>query len=526
MWLTSVRLAASNRLFGSVDGASLALFRIAFGGIMLWEVGLHVGNGWIARYWVEPQFHFTYYGMSWIRPWPGLGMDLHWLALGVLAACIMLGAWYRISAALFFLGFTYVFLLDQARYLNHFYLMSLISFLMIFLPAHRMFSIDAWRNPEMRSDLVPAWSVWLLRFQVGVPYFFGGIAKINADWLRGEPIRMWLPNLSDFPVLGRFFNNEPAVWLFTYGALFLDLFVVFLLLNRRTRSFGFLAITAFHFMNARFFPIGIFPWLMIAATTIYFQPDWPHRVWQDIKQRHPFRLPALITGFVVGFLIGGFIPTSFSLVQALIGACGVAIGAYHLDESFRRPTLETNPDQRKRRRTARPESSTPPRQYQQFPARTWVLALIGIWVAAQLIIPLRHLAIPGNVQWTEEGQYFSWHMIVKHKASFGDFVVTDPITGDKWTVDPGDYLTSMQVGKMTIRPYMIVQFANYLEDELRAEGYGDLEIRARLYSTLNGRKAQLLIGPEVDLTRVSYPWLRHADWILPLKVPLDNRMID
>ena len=107
-------------------------------------------------------------------------MELHWLALGVLAACVMAGAWYRISATLFFIGFTYVFLLDQARYLNHFYL---ISFLMIFIPAHRSFSIDALRNPKLRSNLVPAWSIWLIRFQVGVPYFFGGIAKSNADWL-------------------------------------------------------------------------------------------------------------------------------------------------------------------------------------------------------------------------------------------------------------------------------------------------------------------------------------------------------
>ena len=114
-------------------------------------------------------------------------------------------------------------------------------------------------------------------------------------------------------------------------------------------------------------------------------------------------------------------------------------------------------------------------------------------------------------------------MIAKDKVSYGDFVVTDPRTGDEWIVDISDYLTSNQVSKMSIRPSMIVQFANYLDGELRAEGYEDLEIRVRLYSTLNGRKAQLLIDPEVDLTSVSSPWLRHADWILPLDVPLSNR---
>ena len=70
-------------------------------------------------------------------------MYLHFLPIGVLAVCSALGLWNRISTLLMFLDFTYVFLLDQTLYLNHFYLMALISFLMIFVPAHRAFSVDA-----------------------------------------------------------------------------------------------------------------------------------------------------------------------------------------------------------------------------------------------------------------------------------------------------------------------------------------------------------------------------------------------
>jgi len=335
--LATTRNALLGHLFAAVDGASLAFFRIAFGGMMLWEVWRYFDHGWIEYFWVKPLFHFSYYGLDWIRPWPGVGMELHWLGLGVLAMCIMLGVWYRISVTLFFIGFTYVFLLDQARYLNHFYLVSLFSFLMIFIPAHRYLSVDALLEPELRSRQVPAWSIWLLRFQVGVPYFFGGIAKLNADWLRGEPLRAWLAHRTDFPLIGQFFTSDAFVWLMTYGALFLDLFAVFLLTNRRTRVFGYLAIIAFHFMNSRFFSIGLFPWLMIAATAIYFEPDWPRRVLQSLRQGHRFRIPALVAGFALGFLIGGFLPNSFSFVQALIGAIGVAIAAFHLDEPFRRP---------------------------------------------------------------------------------------------------------------------------------------------------------------------------------------------
>ena len=73
--------------------------------------------------------------------------------------------------ALFCLGFSYVFLLDQANYLNHWYLICLLSFLLIFVPAHRALSVDAWLRPGLRSEQAPAWALWLLRAQMGVRVF-------------------------------------------------------------------------------------------------------------------------------------------------------------------------------------------------------------------------------------------------------------------------------------------------------------------------------------------------------------------
>jgi hypothetical protein len=115
------------RLFAPVDIASLVCFRAAFGAIMLWEVGRYVSHGWIKRYYIEPTFHFTYYGFGWVRPWPGNGMYWHFYGLGLLAFCMALGLGYRLTATLSFLGFTYLFLLDQTQYLNHFYLICLVS---------------------------------------------------------------------------------------------------------------------------------------------------------------------------------------------------------------------------------------------------------------------------------------------------------------------------------------------------------------------------------------------------------------
>jgi len=135
-----------NRFFEPIDVAILVYFRIIFGAIMLWEVLRYFYYDWIWDYWIDPSFNFTYYGFSWIQPFPGDGMYYHFVILGILSVCIAVGFKYRIVTSLFFLGFAYIFLLEQARYLNHFYLIFLISFLMIFVPAHRSLSIDAWLN--------------------------------------------------------------------------------------------------------------------------------------------------------------------------------------------------------------------------------------------------------------------------------------------------------------------------------------------------------------------------------------------
>lgn len=268
-----------SRLFDPIDIALLVFFRIAFGALMLWEVWRYFEYDRIARYYVEPTYFFYYWGFDWLNPLPGDGMFWLFHGLGLLAILIMLGAFYRPAMVLFWLAFTYVFLLDKAQYLNHFYLVSLVSFLLIFIPAHRAFSVDAWLRPGIRSQQVPQWSLWLLRGQMAVVYFFGGVAKLNPDWFAGQPLREWMGARTDFPIIGSLFTEEWMVYLFTYSGLLLDLFVVPFLLWRRTRPFALLLAITFHLLNSQLFNIGIFPWFAIAATLIFlppstFRPRW------------------------------------------------------------------------------------------------------------------------------------------------------------------------------------------------------------------------------------------------------------
>jgi len=453
-------------LFQPVDISFLVFFRTLFGGIMLWEVYRYFSYGWIGRYFVDPVITFTYYGFSWVKPWPGRGMYIHFFVLGAAAFCVMVGLFYRVAAPVFFLAFTYFFLLDQTRYLNHFYLVCLISFLMCFLPAERAFSVDSLLRRKIRTDVVPAWTLWLLRAQVGIPYFYGGIAKLNGDWIHGgEPMRMWLHPLTAMPGLGHLFAANWVVYSFAIGGVLLDLLVVPLLLWRRTRPFAFAAAVAFNLMNAVIFEIGIFPWLMLGALLIYFPPDLVRRIAREFTSpKDP--------------------PDKTSQAAATI------------DEGSSCPSLTSS--------------------------QKLVAGLLAAYLAVQLLFPLRHYLYPGNVSWTEEGHNFAWHMKLRTKEGEATVTVTHPGSGQTWTIKPEDYLRSHQANKVITKPDLIVHFAHYLAEEKRREGYENVEVRIHSMVSLNGRQPQLLIDPNVDLTkeRVS---LLPARWILPLTTPLETR---
>ena len=292
------------RLAEPVDIASLVMARVFFGLLMLWMVVRYFRKGWIAQYWIEPQFNFHYFGFDWVTPLPGDGMYWHFLALGILAVLIIFGLFYRVAAVLFCVGYTYVFLLEQARYLNHAYLVCLVSFLMALVPANRAGSLDVKYGLCRRSDTMATWCLWLLRFQIGVVYFFGGVAKINPDWLAGEPLRAWLSRRMDYPLVGFLFGEEVTVMGMAWGGMLFDLLIVPLLIWSRTRAAGFAGVLFFNLTNAIVFHIGIFPWLAIALSTLFFEPGWPRRYM--VMKRNEAASPvvtARCSGMVLAFLV-------------------------------------------------------------------------------------------------------------------------------------------------------------------------------------------------------------------------------
>jgi len=263
-----------------VDIAALVFFRIAFGLFLLVEVLRYSAYGWIHRFYVAPAFHFKYQGFEWLHTPSAPWVYALFAVVGLSAVCVTLGFYYRVAAPLLCVTFTCLFLQDETRYLNHFYLIILLSFLMCWIPAHRSFSLDALRRPAIRSGVVPFWTLALIRFQIGIVYFYAGIAKLTPDWIAGEPMRTWLARRAERPLIGWLAGQESAVMFFSYGGLFFDLLVVPALLWKKTRPAAFAVALGFHLTNAFVFGIGIFPWFMIVATLLFFPSDWPRRLVQ------------------------------------------------------------------------------------------------------------------------------------------------------------------------------------------------------------------------------------------------------
>ncbi|AEA44753.1 HTTM domain-containing protein [Fluviicola taffensis] len=274
----------SNFLFKEVSISPLIAFRIIIGILFLFSTVRFILNGWVKQLYIDPPFHFSYLGFDWVKPLAGNGMYLPFIAMIVASLGIIFGAFYRFSTSLFFLAFTYVELLDKSYYLNHYYFVSLIAFLLIWMPANAQFSLDAKRNPSIQRETIPQWPIFLLRFQLGIVYCFAGIAKLNADWLfEAQPLRLWLQAFRDLPLVGNLFATSWVAFGFSWFSCFYDLTIPFFLSKNKTRVVAYVFVVVFHVITWLLFPIGVFPWVMICSTLIFFPASFHDRWLNKLK---------------------------------------------------------------------------------------------------------------------------------------------------------------------------------------------------------------------------------------------------
>ncbi len=433
--------------------APLITFRIAFGLSMLFSSLRYMWLGWVDTQLVEPILHFSYYGFDWVQPLSRWGMYTIFGLMALACVAIVLGWFYRLFAVVFFLCFTYVELIDITYYLNHYYFVSIVAFLMIWVPANRYFSLDVIRNPSLHQKMVSRWCIDLFKLQIAIVYFYAGIAKINYDWLfRALPLSIWLPAKTSVPIIGFIFKYKITAFLFSWMGMLFDTFITAGLLLKQTRWLSFIAVVVFHVLTGILFQIGIFPLIMIFVVTIFFSSSFHQRL-----------LDHLATLFK------------------------------HIHD--------------------RAEYFAP---HQPNPKNRLLLPFLMVFFLFQLLFPWRYLLYRGNIFWTEEGYRFSWRVMLMEKAGTATFYVKNGENGKEGSVINHQFLNPHQEKQMAMQPDLILQFAHYLKDYYTQQGMEDPKVRAEVWVTLNARPAQLLIDPEVDLTEKNDDWAP-KDWILPFK---------
>ena len=430
----------------------MAVFRILFGLVMFVSIIRFWAYGWIEKLYLEPKFHFSYYGFQWVKPL-GPWTYLLFAVCGLAALGVAFGYKYRWSMAVFFLTFTYIELMDKTTYLNHYYFISIASFLMCFLPAAAYFSLDAGRDPDKRFQYVPAWSLDAVKLLLGIVYVYAGLAKLNSDWLlEAMPLKIWLPSKFDVPFIGDLMGYEWIHYAFSWAGALYDLSIPFLLLYRPTRWFAFTLVVVFHALTRMLFPIGMFPYIMIVSALIFFDPS----LHQSLLR----------------------------MVSRLLRIDGAV---FDNGRVFQIPRIF---------------------------ARRVRLGILAVFFGFQLLFPWRYLLYPGELFWTEEGYRFSWRVMLMEKSGYAQFKVVDGQTGRWFYVDNTDFLTPFQEKQMGFQPDFILEYAHFLKRHFEAQGHRDVAVYVESYVALNGRRSQPYIDPEVDLSGVRESF-RPKTWILP-----------
>ncbi|MEH6682371.1 MAG: HTTM domain-containing protein [Sediminicola sp.] len=280
-------------LFTRIDNSPLLIFRVFFGILISLECYGAIFTGWVRRTLVEPLFTFTFIGFEWLQPLQGNGMYFYFAIMGTLGVLIALGYRYRASMIAFTLMWTTVYLMQKTSYNNHYYLLILISFLMIFLPAHNDRSLDVRRKPFIKKDSMPSYIKWIIVLQLLIVYTYASIAKLYGDWLDFGVIQLLMRSKAGYPLVGELLQHPWAHAFIGISGIIFDLLVVPALLWRPTRKIAFFLSIFFHLFNGIIFQIGIFPFLSLAFSVFFFPPETIRRIF------FPKRIPFTDTKVVV-----------------------------------------------------------------------------------------------------------------------------------------------------------------------------------------------------------------------------------
>lgn len=407
---------------------------------------------------IEPDHYFGYLGFEWVKPLDGNWMYLPFILMFISSLFMIFGLFYRVSAFVFFIAFTYAELLDKSNYLNHYYFVSLMSFLMVLVPANRSFSLDALLRPSIRRDKTNAWHIGIMKFQLAIVYIFAGIAKINSDWLfDAQPLKIWLQAHHNLPIVGSLMQEEWVAYVFSWFGCIYDLFIVFFLLSPKTRPIAYFFVVFFHFVTWYLFPIGVFPWVMIFSTLIFFSPQFHERILRTLSNFFRIDNPFVHSSSKPTNLFTKYFIITFIILQIVIPFRYVLYPGdlFWNEEGFR---------------------------------FSWRVMLMHKEGHATF-----YLVDPKTGRESE--------------INNGDFLTQTQ--EDQMATQPDMILQYAQI----LDEYYKGRTLHYGEHKFKID---DPVIEARIFVSLNGRPSQFFVDRKHDLSRLPYN-LKHRNWIEPFK---------
>jgi vitamin K-dependent gamma-carboxylase len=437
-------------LFKPSDPLRLNVFRFLFAFILILQFSNYTSAGFIEKGILAPAFLFHFDYLPFIKPISSAGMKFILLLTLIGPIMMFFRKTLRAGAIIYTLSFSYLFFLDQSYYNNHFYLIILLSIFWIFYKP---------TQDSKGTESIPFWQHFLFGFMVVLVYFYGGIVKLNSDWLfNQQPTRILLElnsAKSGFPDL---LKSEFAIMYITYGGLIFDLCIGFMLIWKRTYLIAVVLTIIFHITNHFIFNIGeggnigIFPMMMIGAIVLFASPD-------------KFRK------FLAKFLPGVtpiYTPSN--------------------------EVVDINSSKNKR-----------------------IFAIVSAFLIIQLILPFRPYALNSQVHWTGQASFFGWRMKVTSKKTSVKFFVKFSENEEPQPINIGRIINTMQIDMMAQHVDMIYKFSQYLKHRFEKETGKTPIITADIQVSLNGRPMQAIVDPNTNLANITYsPW-SHPDWVLPLK---------
>lgn len=259
-------------LFKQIDNSALIVFRVFFGLLIFLESIGAIFTGWVNRILIAPEFTFTFIGFEWLQPLPGNWMYVYYVVMGVFGLFVMLGYKYRLSIIAFTLMWTATYLVQKSSYNNHYYLLILLSGIMVFMPANRYFSLDAKRKPSIIKNRMPQWCSLVFILQMGIVYTYASIAKMYPDWLDITVPEILMKTKQDYYFIGDVLQQQWVHYTIAYFGILFDLLIVPLLLFESTRKYAFFTAVFFHLFNSIIFQVGVFPFMSLALMVFFFEP--------------------------------------------------------------------------------------------------------------------------------------------------------------------------------------------------------------------------------------------------------------